>query len=115
MTMHELEQLLQQHYPSAPPQFAKQGRAGVTSHLARSNTLLLSGDTRMVINRDMNYDPDRAYDPRMKWDNRVGYYKPGICIICGGTFDVPYGTHRFYDTKACKQKAYRQRKKGTAA
>lgn len=35
------------------------------------------------------------------------------CPICGKPF-VPYARQK-YDTKACKQKAYRQRKKQKAA
>lgn len=51
------------------------------------------------------------YNPKVRWDYRVGKYELGVCVICGTKFQPTYGVSNFYCSNACKQKAYRQRKK----
>lgn len=102
MTMADLEALAQLYFPSAPPQLAEQGRAGVTFHRVESNTLRSSGDS--LVEQEVT-------------QNMMFWRRPdtAICPVCKIKFEVSYGVKHVYCSKACKQKAYRQRKKKVAA
>lgn len=97
MTMHELDALLQQHFPSAPPH-AQQGRAGVTFHVERNDRY----DNLQSESMLRTAAPPEAFFWR--------YEHIRVCPVCCKEFDRN-GSRRKHCSDACKQKAYRQRKR----
>jgi len=90
MTIAQLEALLQEHFPQAAAPATEQGRAGVTSHVERN----------------------RRYDNLETVSSALWYYdRNRKCLVCGKQFDR-HGSRQKYCSDACKQKAYRQRKRG---
>lgn len=101
MTMADLEQLLREYVPDSGVCVQERGRASVTLNLVGSNVL--------------RHELAGKWSNEMRWDYRVGSYERGVCIVCQKKFEPTYGVSHFYCSKACKQKAYRQRKKQKAA
>lgn len=93
MTIAQLEQLLQQYFPSTPALPCCGGRAGVTSHVERNERY---DNLEAVSSAWWYYDRNRK------------------CLTCGKQFDR-HGSRQKYCSDACKQKAYRQRKRGKRA
>lgn len=98
LTMAGLEALLREYCP--PPAIApiEQGRAGVTLHRVENNTLRSARPNHLQKNVTENHGWF-TYTPKVK------------CRQCGKEFEPTYGVHHVYCSNACKQKAYRQRKK----
>lgn len=95
MTIEELESLVLKYCPPPPPP-PGQGRASVTLRRAESNTLC-SGAAENNTSLRMSM-----------WGWKP---KKTICPVCGRAFEMSYGVHHVYCSNACKQKAYRQRRK----
>ena|SRR3972149_1030590 len=97
MTMAELHTLYEQYFPSAPPHQHEQGRAGVTARVV----------TNVCYDNLQSVPPLRIDAPSLSYLR--GRYR--TCPACGKELIRPRGTRKKYCNDACKQRAYRQRKK----
>lgn len=99
MTIAELEALAALYFPSkvtpAGRNTAEKGRASVTLHLVEGNTLRLCRSDEEVT---------------MPWFIK----EKAICPTCRKEFPLAYGVKKIYCSNACRQRAYRHRKKAAA-